>query len=69
MLLNFQTMVNDLTGMGFSNASLLDEGSAAAEAMTLAFDCSSGSANRFFIANDVHPTTVAVVKNRALPLE
>jgi len=69
MLLNFQTMVNDLTGMHYSNASLLDEGSAAAEAMTLTYDCSRGAANKFFIANDVHPTTIAVVKNRALPLE
>lgn len=37
--------------------------------MSLAYDCHGGNANKFFIANDVHPTTVAVVKNRALPLE
>jgi glycine dehydrogenase len=69
MLLNFQTMINDLTGLKFSNCSLLDEGSAAAEAMSIAYNSTSGDQRtKFFVAHDVHPTTVAVVKNRASPL-
>jgi glycine dehydrogenase len=68
-LLNYQTMVVDLTGMEISNASLLDEGTAAAEAMHLmqAVQNREG-AGRFFVADDCHPQTVAVVRTRAEPL-
>ncbi len=68
-LLNFQTMVMDLTGMEIANASLLDEGTAAAEAMALAFGEASGDErNVFFVSNACHPQTVAVVRGRAHPL-
>jgi len=65
-LLNFQTMVCDLTGMQISNASLLDEATAAAEAMTLAHDIKGGDA--FFVADHCHPQTIALLKTRAEPL-
>ena len=65
-LLNFQTMVCDLTAMDISNASLLDESTAAAEAMTMAHTIKGGSA--FFIADDCHPQTIAVLRTRAAPL-
>lgn len=62
-LLNFQTMICDLTGMEIANASLLDEGTAAAEAMTL---CSRNNKRRkFLISNKVHPQTIDVVITRA----
>jgi glycine dehydrogenase len=64
-LLNFQTMVSDLTGMDIANASMLDEATAAAEAMALAKRVSSSASNRFFVANDCHPQTIAVVRTRA----
>ena len=65
-LLNFQTIVIDLTGLAIANASLLDEGTAAAEAMALAM-ASKGSdtRNRFLIASDCHPQTIAVTEARA----
>jgi glycine dehydrogenase len=63
-LLNFQTMVSDLTGLAVANASLLDEGTAAAEAMAMAHSI-SGNADSFFIADDCHPRTIAVVRTRA----
>jgi len=68
-LLNFQQMVIDLTGLELANASLLDEGTAAAEAMTL---CKrvvrKNRSNTFFVASDCHPQTIAVVRTRAEPL-
>ncbi len=70
-LINFQTMVIDLTGMEIANASLLDEGTAAAEAMTLLRDTRKGSrrkANRFFVSELCYPQTIDVLKTRAEPL-
>jgi glycine dehydrogenase len=68
-LLNFQTMVGDLTGLPTSNASLLDEGTAAAEAMTLCRRQTKAPAEAVFaVDQDCHPQTIAVVKTRALPL-
>jgi len=64
-LINFQTMVCDLTGMEIANASLLDEGTAAAEAMTLAKRSCKSKSNLFFISADCHPQTIAVVRTRA----
>jgi len=65
-LLNFQTMVCDLTGMQISNASMLDESTAAAEAMTLCHDIKGGDA--FFAADHCHPQTIALLRTRAEPL-
>ena len=69
-LLNFQTMVADLTGMALANASLLDEGTAAAEAMTLARRAAKGVAGDavFLVDADLHPQTIAVLRTRAEPL-
>ena len=67
-LLNFQTMVCDLTGMQIANASLLDEGTAAAEAMTLAKRSARSKSNAFIVASDCHPQTIEVLKTRAEPL-
>ncbi len=67
-LLNFQTMVCDLTGMPIANASMLDEATAAAEAMALARRCSSASSNVFLVHPDVHPQTLEVLRTRAEPL-
>jgi glycine dehydrogenase len=67
-LLNFQTMVSDLTGMELSNASLLDEGTAAAEAMGMCFSSRTGQAHRFFVSKHCHPQTIAVLQTRAEPL-
>jgi glycine dehydrogenase len=64
-LINFQTMVCDLTGMEIANASLLDEGTAAAEAMTLAKRSCKSRSNLFFVSADCHPQTIAVVRTRA----
>ncbi|ERN41620.1 glycine dehydrogenase (decarboxylating) [Rubidibacter lacunae KORDI 51-2] len=67
-LLNFQTLVMDLTGMEIANASLLDEGTAAAEAMSLSLGVAKSKANTYFVAADCHPQTIEVVRTRALPL-
>ncbi len=65
-LLNFQTMVTDLTGLDIANASLLDEGTAAAEAMTMCQRGHQGApANVFFVSERCHPQTIAVVQTRA----
>ena len=67
-LLNYQTMIGDLTGLPLANASLLDEGTAAAEAMTMCRRILKGKKSAFFVANDCHPQTIAVVEQRARPL-
>ncbi|PMM09090.1 glycine dehydrogenase (aminomethyl-transferring) [Vibrio breoganii] len=64
-LLNYQQMVIDLTGMEIANASLLDEATAAAEAMTLCKRAGKSKSKTFFVASDVHPQTIEVVKTRA----
>ncbi len=67
-LLNFQTMVSDLTGLEVANASMLDEGTAAAEAMTLMHRAVRGSANRLAVDVDLYRQTAAVIATRAEPL-
>jgi glycine dehydrogenase len=67
-LINFQTMCADLTGMEIANASLLDEATAAAEAMTLARRSSKSKSSVFFVSKNVHPQTIEVLKTRAEPL-
>ena len=67
-LLNFQTMVADLTGMDLANASLLDEGTAAAEAMTMCRRVGRSESTRFFVDEGCHPQTLDVVATRAEPL-
>jgi glycine dehydrogenase len=66
-LVNFQTMVTDLTGLEIANASLLDEATAAAEAMALCHAAMSGR-KTFFVADSCHPQTIQVVRTRARPL-
>jgi glycine dehydrogenase len=67
MLLNFQTLCSDLTGLQMSVASLLDESSAAAEAMQMCFSLKgkAGTKNKFFVSKDVHPQTIALIQTRA----
>ncbi len=72
-LLNFQTMITDLTGMEISNASLLDESTAAAEAMTLLYgvrdrEQKKNNINKFFVSEDVFPQTLSVLKTRSNPI-
>ncbi|MDZ7589809.1 MAG: aminomethyl-transferring glycine dehydrogenase [Rubrivivax sp.] len=67
-LVNFQTMVCDLTGMAIANASMLDEATAAAEAMTLAKRSVKNKSHTFVVAGDCHPQTIEVVQTRAAPL-
>jgi glycine dehydrogenase len=67
-LINFQTMVCDLTGMPMANASMLDEATAAAEAMTLAKRSVKSKSNVFIVAGDCHPQTIEVIQTRAKPL-
>jgi glycine dehydrogenase len=64
-LLNFQTMVADLTGLEIANASLLDEGTAAAEAMSMSFNVCKTDARAFFVSEDCYPQTISVVQTRA----
>lgn len=68
-LLNFQTMVMDLTGLEIANASLLDEGTAAAEAMTMSYSASKSKSKLFFVDENCHPQTIEVIKTRARYLE
>jgi glycine dehydrogenase len=67
-LINFQTMVGDLTAMPIANASMLDEATAAAEAMTLARRSVRSKSNVFVVAGDCHPQTIEVIQTRAAPL-
>ncbi len=67
-IINFQQVVTDLTGMDIANASMLDEGTAAAEAMTLALRSGKTESKKFFVADDVFAQTLAVIKTRAKPL-
>ncbi len=67
-LVNFQTMVCDLTGMPIANASMLDEATAAAEAMTLAKRSVKSKSHRFVVAGDAHPQTIEVIQTRAAPM-
>ena len=67
-LINFQTMVGDLTGLEIANASLLDESTAAAEAMTLASRVGKSKSQKFFVDQDCFPQTIAVVSARAKPI-
>ncbi|HDZ80005.1 MAG TPA: glycine dehydrogenase (aminomethyl-transferring) [Roseobacter sp.] len=67
-LLNFQTMISDLTGLAVANASLLDEATACAEAMTMAMRSSKSKVKAFFVDRDCHPQNIAVIQTRAEPL-
>ncbi len=67
-LLNFQTMIIDLTGLEIANASLLDEATAAAEAMTMSYGLSKNKAKAFFVSSACHPQTIDVLQTRARPL-
>jgi glycine dehydrogenase len=68
-LLNYQTVISELTGLPIANASLLDEATAAAEAMTMARRLSKVKGDRFFVHADVHPQTLAVLRTRAEPID
>nr|WP_199332710.1 aminomethyl-transferring glycine dehydrogenase [Anabaena catenula] len=67
-LLNFQTMIIDLTGLEIANASLLDEATAAAEAMSMSYGICKNKANSFFVSHECHPQTIDVLQTRAKPL-
>lgn len=65
MLLNYQTMIVELTGLDYANASLLDEGSSASEAMAMTHSVHNGKRNKFFISKNLFPQTIDVCKTRA----
>ena len=67
-ILNFQTMVTELTGMDIANGSLLDEATAIAEGMALAYRSNRGKATLFLVDSDTHPQTLAILKTRAEPI-
>ena len=67
-IINFQTMVTDLTGMDIANGSMLDEATAAAEAMTLAKRSVKAKGSVFLVSGDTHPQTIEVIQTRATPL-
>ncbi|KAB8330348.1 aminomethyl-transferring glycine dehydrogenase [Scytonema tolypothrichoides VB-61278] len=67
-LLNFQTMIIDLTGLEIANASLLDEATAGAEAMSMSYGFCKNKANTYFVSRDCHPQTIDVLQTRAQPL-
>ena len=67
-LLNFQTLIIDLTGLEIANASLLDEGTAAAEAMSMSYGVCKNKASSYFVSKDCHPQTIDVLQTRARPL-
>jgi len=67
-MMNFQTMVSDITGMELANASMLDEATACAEAMTFCQRISKSRSNIFFVAKDCHPKNIEVIQTRAKPL-
>ena len=67
-LLNFQTMISDLTGLEISNSSLLDEATAAAEAMSMSLGVAKNKANAFFVSQNCHPQTIELLQTRAKPL-
>ena len=69
MLLNFQQMIIDFTGMDIANASFLDEGTAAAEAMSLSYRINKKNSKIVFVSKDCHPQTIELIKTRAEPLK
>ncbi len=68
VLYYFQTLIAELTGLAIANASLLDEATAAAEAMTLCHRSNKSNCNRFLVSKSCHPQTIEVIRTRALPL-
>jgi len=69
VLFYFQTMITELTGLDIANASLLDEGTAAAEAMTMCHRALRGKKNKFLVSKDCNPQTIEIIETRAAPLE
>ena len=66
-LFNFQTLITELTGLPIANASLLDEGTAAAEAMIMSYGAAKEVLNKFVVDSNVFPQTLAVIETRAKP--